>query len=740
MRVATLIFALCSICLEANAQVVPVRSGEHETFTRLVFSLPRRVPFNLVQRDRELTLGFEQTGWRPDLSSVFNRVPKRRLQEIEYSDRENGLILTLNCACDVTTFWFNENFFVLDISDPAESVGRSEDAKNDFFYRYVRTFGAPDRNSEWIGLPTLQVRHYSGRALERILRSFPDETYAPKDVEEPTLDSEQKENMSDHLRDGLKSSQVSRSVSDISAGSRQAELAGRPELENTGNSGQIGVQIQDLHSQITVRGADQDTRRAEREKSSEPAPNTCIDENDIDFNRWAGEKRFIEELGARRSAIFGERDALNLTESYKLVMLYLYYGFGAEANAVLALSARDKREIDFLRAIGEIIENGRSVTGILDDQRECGGLASFWGLFYDDEIPSSLELDRELTLQSFASLSHHLRRHLGPVLSKRLQTAGFQELSDEIVQVVLATEIEKTPVETSADAHLNVLFEVPGKERSEFADRGSQMDASDTIVRRIDNAVSRGEDVSADVAELAGAFAFEHSDQPNNADVQKAYVIALGASGDFKAAYDLLDDKGLFSPEEALAIRSQLASLLVEKADRMDILKLYFSKHLGPIRELPEHTALSVAETLYSAGFLKETQSALNRTFSPPLMRPVRLLRARIYLDRGFLKEARTQLLGLQGSDVDQLNDQILASADNEKQDLEYSGATQTAISSQLSSDFADESLIMDDEPAVPNQRLSTNVDNLQGAMEVLSASTNLREQIVETLSEFPLP
>ena len=110
----------------ALAQVVEVRAGEHDSFTRLVFRLPDRLAYTLSQGERRAELGFARSGLVFDTSVVFQRVPRSRLTAIRVTPEDDTVRLSLACDCGIEAFWYGQSALVLDIKDPEPPIAEQE--------------------------------------------------------------------------------------------------------------------------------------------------------------------------------------------------------------------------------------------------------------------------------------------------------------------------------------------------------------------------------------------------------------------------------------------------------------------------------------------------------------------------------------------------------------------------------------------------------------------------------------
>ena len=105
----------------AHAQTVPVRSGEHANFTRLVFDLPRRVDWTLEPGTDQVTLRLAAGKWTFDTRSVFDRIRRERVRNLTADPESPDVLIELGCPCDVTAFWHGRAMLVVDVRDPDDT-------------------------------------------------------------------------------------------------------------------------------------------------------------------------------------------------------------------------------------------------------------------------------------------------------------------------------------------------------------------------------------------------------------------------------------------------------------------------------------------------------------------------------------------------------------------------------------------------------------------------------------------
>lgn len=100
-------------CL-ASAQSIRVRSGEHETFSRIVIALRQPSAWSLMRDEEGYRLDMAA---KPalDISRVFDLIPRRRIADIRKTPE--GLHLSLGCDCHAVATEMRPGLIVLDVSD-----------------------------------------------------------------------------------------------------------------------------------------------------------------------------------------------------------------------------------------------------------------------------------------------------------------------------------------------------------------------------------------------------------------------------------------------------------------------------------------------------------------------------------------------------------------------------------------------------------------------------------------------
>ncbi|MGB7268908.1 MAG: hypothetical protein WBC90_05245 [Albidovulum sp.] len=109
----------------AQAETVRIRSGEHETFTRLVVELRQKAPWQLGRNGTGYELRLDQPDIEFETGTIFARVPRTRLADVVQLDGQSALGLTVSCDCHAEAFEAAGGRIVIDMKDgpaPANSA------------------------------------------------------------------------------------------------------------------------------------------------------------------------------------------------------------------------------------------------------------------------------------------------------------------------------------------------------------------------------------------------------------------------------------------------------------------------------------------------------------------------------------------------------------------------------------------------------------------------------------------
>ncbi|WP_308915862.1 hypothetical protein [Jannaschia sp. LMIT008] len=118
---------LAGIAGAAGAQDVPLRSGEHDGFTRLVFEAPFAADWTLTHRPGAAEIALTGLAGGIDASGVFDRIGRDRVADVAWTD--GTLTLDLACDCTASVGQIGSGHIVIDVAPGVPAIVVPADAR-----------------------------------------------------------------------------------------------------------------------------------------------------------------------------------------------------------------------------------------------------------------------------------------------------------------------------------------------------------------------------------------------------------------------------------------------------------------------------------------------------------------------------------------------------------------------------------------------------------------------------------
>lgn len=398
----------------ALADTARVYSGEHEDFTRLVVELPSATDWTLGKTS--MGYGFAaRTSAQPayDISQVWDRIPKTRLQALRLDPESGALLLTLACDCHVFPFEYQPGVIVLDIKAGPAPTGSA----------FETAFVLPTDSAPPPIYSTAESYDWMDLARE--------DTVAAVRAEDLALPTG--EVSLDPLRMEL--------LEEISRGAAQGvvdmAMPGKPPDLPAIDSGTLPW------SQIHI-GPPPDTRldsTADGQDARTPDGMACVPDEDLAIAEWGADRSPLDNLAEARAGLYGEFDILDPEAVRRAVRLHLYLGFGAEAAQYASLLAgTDAEDLPYLHSLAVLVDGDPDPQSPFRDMLACDGAAALWAMLSQLSPPAGAVVNGDAIVRSYLALPAHLRASLGAGLAERLLGMGDSE-SARIVR----NAIERTP-------------------------------------------------------------------------------------------------------------------------------------------------------------------------------------------------------------------------------------------------------------------------------------------------------
>lgn len=649
----------------ALAQSVPVRSGEHGDFTRLVFDMPEGTEWTLEQdiAARRVTLRFGTEGLTVDPSRVFSRIDRSRLAEIVPSDNASGADLTLSCACSAEAFVLRDRMLVVDIrpatgADPTVGQPRPEEPRPD---RAASAGLAADLARVRVGeVPGIGPARSTDPLMPHLPGGRPPSSgeHASRVVEDEVRHISDAAAIGEQLAADLAAAATEGILDAAIAPPKQRHEPSRgPDAEGPADDAQAAKGA-GLVEQLAAGLSDVDHAAPGRHRI-QVGGLLCVPDAELRVADWADPDADINEvLANRRSSVFGEFDRVDEAALIDYAKSLLHYGFGAEARATLDLSPA--MEADVLNALSHLVDGQGAGSDVFANQTNCPGDAALWSVLALPEKPGSHPVDTSAVLRAFETLPVHLREHLGPTLSNKLSGAGYPDAARDALnrlQRSKGMETDSIALERAQiDLRQGDLDAAEAPLRTLAIEGGAQ--SPEALLASIKLAKAAGKPVPGYLVELADAYAMEFRNSEDGGAFWQAHIEALVLNGAFQKAYDRISvaDGNYVSEDIATDMHNVWLEALVKKGDDVTFLKLAMRELADGFRPGRDRTVLEVAERLLVLGLPDAALQQASMIGSGSALEPeVRILRARALTDLGRIEEAEILLIGQTGDDVTRL-------------------------------------------------------------------------------------
>jgi hypothetical protein len=492
------IVAAISVWGPAFGQIIIARSGEHEGFSRIVLRIPEGTGWSLDQSRRSASLKFGKADIKVDTSQVFARISRNRLSDLRQAESGSPLEFELACPCDVSGFIQSRTLLVIDIKDPQIRplpAGVFARPINQAPYQFSPVAPAPDQNAA-PSRPRIAVAGLETAIWPRSQSPgvpFPMPQTRQLNVSERRLVAQ----IQRATGQGLLTPSIDvadRTPSMKSVDPRAREPQSKPAQENV--------------SVITV--IDRDMAKSDAVVRPVMTAIACMGSDAVAIQTWGTARSFGDQVSKWRSGLVEEFDRVNPGAAAGLARTYLYFGFGAEASRVLALTSVRSEDQKIFLAMADLLDQRKIADpNPFSGQQQCDGDVSLWSVLTADAVSGSV--NSRAVLRAFARLPAHLRILLGPGLSRQFTESGDTQTAEAIQRAVSRINQEPDPafeMARAATAELRGDTDVAEEILTSVAIDGSETSPA-ALVDLIESLWKSGAAASPDLPELAASYALE---------------------------------------------------------------------------------------------------------------------------------------------------------------------------------------------------------------------------------------
>jgi len=649
------VFLLLYLALPVAAAEVEVRSGEHQSFTRLVMRIPSLTKWTLENSTGSARLKVDLPDLKLDYGEVFDRVPRKRLSELHQEKAGAPLELQFACDCEARAFVQGGTLLVIDIrdrpaSDPplvlplvpervlasGDGVGadhpiedREEDSGVAVNPRSQPSGGASQHTFLDFSAPMAGERTVENRLYSRIMRGVDQEVLAlsPREATDPD--------------DQISAAQAALTET-LAAG------LGLPNLRVT-----------------TV--VDRDLRAAREGTASPTIARKCVDDQKLAVPDWADDSPFSTQYAVLRDGLYGEFDRINAQAALALVRFYIHFGFGDEAKVNLELLQPASPDRQLLASLAAAVEGRPApVDNPLAGLQGCDNDAAMWSVLSERHAPETTNTNA--VLRSYGRLPVHLRAYLGPVLGEYLTDAGFVDAAQQLVRAVERSDEGDKASIAVVEAKLAGLKNEPAVQEQKLTevieDASASTHAPLALIDLIEKRWVEGGDVTEQELLLAASFVHEYRRSEIGPQIQTAYVIAQALSAQFDEAMKTLLDPG--QDRKSQVWRETVDRIVKRITSHGD--DITFLRHVAMLESdlflsVNTDTVTQVARRLNDLGFFEDALRYADRP-QDRKSRPARVeIIARATLGTGRPHRALLELETASGPEVERLRAQAMREA-----------------------------------------------------------------------------
>ena len=643
-RLLAVIICATLFPLPATAEPIPVQSGEHAAFSRIVTPL-RDAEWSVAQDGRKVTLQYVGVSDTFDISEVFDLIPRDRIQSVQTNAGE--LTLSLNCDCAVSAVTERGAFVVIDVADDRAALESPE--------RMVAgvdqtTTTEPDatarQNAPFVPKrPPSADREPSGWQPDII----PPGNIAAVDALQRRLAQELKT----ATRRGVLSPNRG-NQNQAPAASWPADAPSRKGDQTVTQSPPDPVPPRNLGNLRISTSRDLPRTFRDLTEITNQEGQVCPPNSTLAVATWGDDRPFAEQIVQARQGLFGEFDRINPKAAKRLAQTYLYFGFGAEAREVLRLDPLVTEKSPLLLTMARIVD-GDAVPpkNALSDLIECRGDAALWSTLVAPIPPAGALPKSDDALRTLSGLPRHLRVLLAPKLHSVLLAYGDPAGAATALRI-----LERVPGELDSAARIALA-----KGKLERGDTDQAAEALAEVVQEnaeqsptalialVNTKLKQKKPISVETSRLVDAYAQELRGTALGPEFERIQILALAQSGQFDAAFSQLSN----SRDLPESVAPQVLALLTKDASDIVFLEHALGRRPQDISASPQNAVLALGNRLLALGFASDAELALSVLPSPPRQPEHKMLSAKISLAMGKPFRAQAELLNLDDETANRL-------------------------------------------------------------------------------------
>ncbi|MCW1949949.1 MAG: hypothetical protein KIH44_001085 [Octadecabacter sp.] len=711
----------------ASADPVTIRSGEHETFSRLVIAIGLNTDWSIDPSDDGHILELDGRSDGFDTSNVFERIPRARLSDVKEIS-PNRLNLSVDCPCEVNAFLWRPGYLVVDIIDGSVPVRATSETG-------LGSLNAPSTP------PPVRVTN-APLGLPNMLVLSPSATAAQEQVSaEETQDFTDLSATEEALAMGIARAASQGFLEPSIAGTEQPTP---PEVEIEPMVAQVDAQEPNAPSIPNRPGVGISTAmdRGLAQLGTElgrSLDQQCLPADLFEIAAWGDAQGFHVQASALAESLAGEFGEEPREAQENLARLYIHFGFGAEAKLVLAADPAASQSRIVLTELAGIIDDYDGAYPAILAQEACSTPGALWAFLLRPTRQE--ESDRNRLIQHFFALPQPLRGQISPRLARQFLEVGDPDAASQLLRAAdnqdaaTTREVQSTRALIAEDLDdTSAAVTVLSNEAEDNARTTPQ-----SLIRLIELELEQGITPSEENLLLAGALRQEHRDTPIAQDLANIEAAGRIATKQYQVALDLMQNR---QDNRALEIVDHVFGNIAAHAEAGTFLEFSF----GEIpTDLTSATENAIAQRLLDLGFYERASTFLLGQAERETASERRYLRAEAALGAGEYALAMESLLGMTDERARALRARAYEGLGQHRAALSALTVDQTASSPMLQFragawerlTVEEDEVLSEFAQTVLQTPTETPAATLADRREVLSQSQDSRQSVENLLTRF---
>ncbi|MDP2082082.1 MAG: hypothetical protein U0934_21390 [Pseudotabrizicola sp.] len=559
----------------AQAQSVSVRSGEHGTFTRLVFIFPTPVDWTLGRTPAGYGLQITGPTLSYDVSSIYQKISKDRLRSV-WADPESGaLLLGIDCECHAIPFELTPKILVVDIR-----AGRPPEGSS---FELALADGTKAPPIQAAQRPRPRKATKSDQTYDWLAQAGPAQAQAAADLTAAKTGMENDLRLED-FRSML--------IDEVGRGATQGVV----EMERPSPTIASSADTLPENARVALNelpGIEISTKEGARPDLMVRGE-VCPKAADLTAGPWAATDNPGSELAQARSALLTEFDVPEPKMVLHAVDTHLYFGFGAEARLLLTRFLPAGQADPLRIGLSYLVDSERPPENPFDAMQSCDTAVALWALLAAPDDKTLFHVNGVAASRTFLSLPPHLRSLFGSEVAKRLQRSGDSANAEVVRQSFERAVPVGDPTVSLLTADQALYSGSPIAAEAALPTTASGETAMAALLTLVEARFQQRKPLEGNDILTLEAFAFENGSGTFKPQLDRALSHGAALAGDFKNA---------FSRAEGTAVLEQDVWMLLGEMGAESQL-LTFAVGLDPLRRatLPLATRTMIAKRLLDTG------------------------------------------------------------------------------------------------------------------------------------------